>query len=225
MRHFFRNYSLTLVFGVAFLGVLVAQALVGHADFNERQLAEGFQQISLWSYLTSSDFGVDVMENWQSEYLQFFLYIMGTVWLVQRGSPESKPPDEVGQQTDKEQQVGPYARLNSPSWARSRGLRLGIYSHSLGLVMALIFLASWFTQSVTGVVSYNEQQLGQLQAPISWSQYILAPDFWNRTLQNWQSELLALVSMAILAVFLRERGSPESKPVGTPNDDATGRTG
>jgi hypothetical protein len=225
MRHFFRNYSLTLAFGLAFIGVLVAQALVGHADFNERQLAEGLQQISLWGYLTSSDFGVDVMENWQSEYLQFFLYIMGTVWLVQRGSPESKPPDEVGQQTDREQRVGPYARLNSPSWARSRGLRLGIYSHSLGLVMALIFLASWFTQSVTGVVSYNEQQLSQLQAPISWSQYILAPDFWNRTLQNWQSELLALVSMAILAVFLRERGSPESKPVGMPHDDATGRTG
>lgn len=225
MRNFLRNHSLTLTFGLAFIGVLVAQAFVGLAEFNERQLAEGLQQISLGGYVTSSDFGVDVTENWQSEYLQFLLYIVGTVWLVQRGSPESKPPEDVGQQTDEEQQVGPYARTESPRWARSRGFRLGLYSHSLGLTMALIFLASWFAQSVTGAVAYNEQQLSQLQAPISWSQYLLAPDFWNRTLQNWQSELLALVSMAVLAVFLRERGSPESKPVGMPHDDATGSTG
>jgi hypothetical protein len=225
MRHFLRNHSLTLTFALAFVGVLVAQAFVGQAEFNERQVAEGLQQVSLLHYVTSSDFGVDVTENWQSEYLQFFLYIMGTVWLVQRGSPESKPPEDVGQESDKEQQVGPYARPDSPSWARTRGFRLGIYSHSLGLTMALIFLASWFAQSVTGVVAYNEQQLSQLQAPLSWAQYLLAPDFWNRTLQNWQSELLALVSMAVLAVFLRERGSPESKPVGSPHDDSTGETG
>jgi hypothetical protein len=210
---------------LAFVGVLIAQAFVGAAEFNERQLAEGLQQISLWGYVTSSDFGVDVTENWQSEYLQFFLYIVGTVWLVQRGSPESKPAEDVGRQSDEEQRVGPYARTESPRWAKSRGFRLRIYSHSLGLTMALIFLVSWLAQSVTGVVAYNEQQLGQLQAPISWSQYLLSPDFWNRTLQNWQSELLALISMAVLAIFLRERGSPESKPVGMPHEDGTGTTG
>jgi hypothetical protein len=100
-----------------------------------------------------------------------------------------------------------------------------VYSHSLGLTMAGIFLASWLVQSLTGVVAYNEEQLSRLQAPLSWPEYVVSPEFWNRTLQNWQSELLALVSMAVLAVFLRERGSPESKPVGAPHDDSTGRTG
>ena len=225
MRTLLRNNSLTIVFGLAFLVALVGQAFVGHADFNQRQLTDGLQQVTLAQYVTSSDFGVDVTENWQSEYLQFFLYIFGTVWLVQRGSPESKKPDEAGRESDREQLVGPHARSDSPPWARLRGFRLTVYSHSLALVMATIFLGSWLAQSITGVVAYNEEQLSQLQPPLAWTDYLLAPDFWNRTLQNWQSELLALVSMAVLAVFLRERGSPESKPVGAPHDNATGHTG
>jgi hypothetical protein len=219
-----RNNSLTIVFGLAFVVVLAAQAWVGHADVNEQQLARGFQQISLWQYVLSSDFAVDVTENWQSEYLQFFLYVYGTVWLVQKGSPESKEPAQTGLESDAEQRVGRHARPGSPAWAQVRGFRRLLYSHSLGLVMAVIFLASWYTQSVTGVVAYNEEQLQNLQEPVSWAAYVGSPDFWNRTLQNWQSELLALVSMAILAVFLRERGSPESKPVGGDHAD-TGETG
>jgi hypothetical protein len=225
MRRVLGNCSLTLVFAAAFLLALVGQAFTGHAEFNQRQLAEGLQQASLLQYVTSSDFGVDVSENWQSEYLQFFLYIFGTVWLIQRGSPESKPADERGPESDRKQLVGPHARDDSPAWARMRGFRLGVYSHSLGLTMAGIFLASWLVQSLTGVVAYNEEQLSRLQAPLSLPEYVVSPEFWNRTLQNWQSELLALVSMAVLAVFLRERGSPESKPVGAPHDNSTGRTG
>jgi hypothetical protein len=225
MRSVLRKNSLTIVFGGAFVVTLVLQAIAGHAEFNQTQLAEGLQQASFVQYVTSSDFGVDVTENWQSEYLQFFLYIFGTVWLIQRGSPESKTVDEVGRQSDRHQLVGPHARDDSPGWVRAGGFRLGVYSHSLGLTMAAIFLASWLVQSLTGVVAYNEEQLSQLQPPIGWAEYLISPDFWNRTLQNWQSELLALVSMAVLAVFLRERGSPESKPVGAPHDDSTGRTG
>ncbi|WP_455359593.1 DUF6766 family protein [Streptomyces sp. SYSU K21746] len=81
--------------------------------------------------------------------------------------------------------------------------------------MCLIFLLPWFAQSVTGVVAHNEVQLRELQAPISWQGYVTSAGFWSRTLQNWQSELLAVAAMAILAVYLRQRGSPESKPVGT----------
>ena len=104
------------------------------------------------------------------------------------------------------------------------GLRRTVFSNSLGLVMGLIFIGSWLAQSIAGAASFNERQLSDLQDPVSWPQYLAEPDFWNRTLQNWQSELLAVASMAILAIYLRQRGSPQSKPVGTAHT-ATGVEG
>jgi hypothetical protein len=100
------------------------------------------------------------------------------------------------------------------AWARTGGLRQALFSHSLGLVMGAIFLLSWLAQSITGVAAYNERQLRNLQDPVSWGQYLLQPDCWNRTLQNWQSELLAVTSMVVLSIYLRQRGSSQSKPVG-----------
>jgi hypothetical protein len=218
MRRVFRDHSLGLVFGLLFLAALVGQAFAGLADFNSQQLTNGLPPVSLGRYLTSSSFAVDVSENWQSEYLQFFLFIVLTVWLVQKGSPESKKLDEVGRESDKDQHVGRYAQENSPAWAKASGWRRTAFSNSLGLVMGAIFVLAWLTQSIAGVVAYNEEQLSQLQDPVSWPQYLVTADFWNRTLQNWQSELLAVASMAILSIYLRQRGSPESKPVGTPHD-------
>jgi hypothetical protein len=165
-------------------------------------------------YLTSSDFAVDVAENWQSEYLQFFLFTVLTVWLLQKGSPESKSLDQAGTESDEDQLVGAHADDDSPPRAKATGRRRHLLSNSLGLVMGGIFLLSWLAQSIAGVAAFNERQLSQLQAPVSWSKYLTEPDFWNRTLQNWQSELLAVFSMAVLAIYLRQRGSPESKPVG-----------
>ncbi|GLZ29165.1 hypothetical protein Lesp02_13550 [Lentzea sp. NBRC 105346] len=214
MKKFLRENSLTLAFGLLFLGALVGQFFVGHADFNERQLTAGLNEVSLGEYLVSSDFWVDVTENWQSEYLQFFLYVTATVWLIQRGSPESKPPDKAGPQPDKEQQVGQYASDSSPRWARVGGWRTRLYSNSLGLVMLLLFLFSWSMQSITGWYSYNSQQLQDFMSPVGWLSYVGSPDFWNRSLQNWQSEFLAIASMAILSVWFRQHSSPESKPVG-----------
>ncbi|MFF5288952.1 DUF6766 family protein [Paractinoplanes globisporus] len=219
-----RENSLGLVFGVLFLLALAAQAVAGHADFNQQQLTDGLEPISMGRYVTSASFAVDVAENWQSEYLQFFLYIFLTVWLIQRGSPESKPVGEQGLESDQKQKVGPYAGDDSPAWARARGARLWLFSNSLGLVMGLIFVLSWLAQSIAGVAAYNERQLSDLEEPISWGQYLASPDFWNRTLQNWQSELLAVASMAILSIYLRQRGSPQSKPVGAPHT-ATGIEG
>jgi hypothetical protein len=215
MRRFLRDNSLGLVFGLLFLIVLVGQAVAGHADFNQQQLTEGLPPISFLRYVSSASFGVDVAENWQSEYLQFGLYIFLTVWLLQKGSPESKALDQVGRETEQDQKIGPYATPESPKWARARGLRLFLFANSLGLVMSLIFVLSWLVQSIAGVAAYNEQQLSDLQDPVSWTQYLAEPEFWNRTLQNWQSELLAVASMAILSIYLRQRGSPQSKPVGT----------
>ncbi|GIE74237.1 hypothetical protein Aph02nite_01870 [Actinoplanes philippinensis] len=224
MRRFLRDNSLGLVFGLLFLIVLVAQAFAGHADFNQQQLAAGMEPVPLTRYLTSASFAADVAENWQSEYLQFFLYIFLTVWLVQRGSPESKKPGEQGRESDEKQKVGRYATDESPSWARAAGLRRTLLSNSLGLVMGLLFVASWLTQSIAGAAAYNEEQLRDLQEPVTWAEYLTEPDFWNRTLQNWQSELLAVASMVILSIYLRQRGSPESKPVGSPHT-ATGVEG
>ncbi|GAA2435709.1 hypothetical protein GCM10010405_18510 [Streptomyces macrosporus] len=224
MRRFLRDNSLTLAFLVGFLVVLVAQAFAGQAEFNSQLVSEGLEPMGFRSYVTSSDFAVDVTENWQSEYLQFFLYIFGTVWLVQRGSPESKELHRIGVESDEEQRIGEHAREDSPRWAADRGWRGLVYSRSLGLTMGGIFLLTWLAQSVTGVAAYNEQRLRGLQDPVGWGRYLASADFWARTLQNWQSELLAVASMVIFSVYLRQRGSPESKPVGSPHH-ATGVEG
>ena len=224
MRRFLRENALGLTFGGLFLIVLVGQAFAGQADFNQQQLAEGLPGVSLGRYVTSASFGVDVAENWQSEYLQFFLFVLLTIWLLQKGSPESKPLDQAGLESDQDQKVGRFAQPDSPKWAKAGGWRQRVYSNSLGLVMGVIFLGSWLAQSIAGVAAYNEEQLSNRQDPVTWADYLREPEFWNRTLQNWQSELLAVASMAILAIFLRQRGSPESKPVGSPHS-ATGVEG
>src|SRR4051812_34872329 len=112
---FLRDNSLSLFFLVIFLATLVGQAIVGHADFNHDQFAHQSDPISLWAYVTSSVFAVDVMENWQSEYLQFSLYIGATIWFIQRGSPESKPPGDAGRESDEDQKIGRYADADSPA--------------------------------------------------------------------------------------------------------------
>jgi len=217
-RSFWRDNSLSLVFGGLLLLTLAAQSVAGVADYNMQAKTAGLQEISLWRYATSSTFAVDVAENWQSEFLQFVLYIALTVWLVQRGSSESKSPGSEGRGSDEEQLVEGFAKPDSPSWARVGGWRTRVYSHSLVLVMAVVFLASWTAQAFAGRVANNEERLRDRLDPVTLGQYVMGPDFWNRTLQNWQSELLAIGSMAVFAIYLRERGSPESKEVGAPHD-------
>jgi hypothetical protein len=213
-----RNHGLSLFFLAIFLAALVGQAIAGHADYNNDELAHGGEPISLGRYLVSSSFGQAVMENWQSEYLQFFLFIVATTWLLQKGSPESKQLDKAGTESDSEQKVGAHATARSPKWARARGLRLWLLSNSLLLVMGAIFLASWFAHSVTGWSAYNAEQIEHDDEPLSWIEYVGSADFWQTTLQNWQSEFLAVGSMAVLAIYLRQRGSPESKPVGAAHE-------
>jgi hypothetical protein len=212
-----RDNGLAIVFGVLFVVALVGQSFAGHADFNDRRRADHRDTVSYVTYVTSSDFAVDVAENWQSEYLQFFLFILATTWLVQRGSPESKDPDKVGKGSDEEQQVGEHARPDSPLWAKYGDWRTAVYARSLTIVMGLLFALSWLAQSIAGRSAFNEQRLTQAQAPVSWVGYVGSADFWNRTLQNWQSELLAVGSMVTFSIYLRHRGSSESKPVGAPH--------
>ncbi|MGY1697659.1 DUF6766 family protein [Geodermatophilus sp. SYSU D00766] len=224
MRRVLRDNGLSLAFGGLFLATLVGQALAGAAEESEQRLDQGLDPVSLADYVTSSSFAVDVMENWQSEYLQFFLYVFATVWLVQRGSAESKEPDQVGTESDEDQRTGAHARPDSPSWVRAGGWRAGLFSRSLGLLMGALFLLTWVATSIAGWTAYNTEQLQSHADPVSWVGYLGRADFWSRTFQNWQSEMLAVGSMAVFAVYLRQRGSPESKPVGAAHGD-TGETG
>jgi hypothetical protein len=225
LRKFVFENSLSLFFLAIFLLAIVGQAIAGHSLYNQEQLDHGEATISFWRYVSSSHFGQAVTENWQSEYLQFALFAVATVWLVQRGSPESKELDKAGLESDKEQRVGRHADESSPRWARFKDIRTTIYSNSLIIVMAIIFVASWFAQSVTGWSEFNDQQAAHGEATVSWLSYIGSSDFWESTLQNWQSEFLAVGSFAVLTIYLRQRGSPESKAVGAPTADATGQEG
>jgi hypothetical protein len=209
-----RDNGLSLFFLTIFVAALIGQAIAGSAEFNNEAIEHGSETKSLLSYVVSADFGQAVMENWQSEYLQFTLFIFATVWFVQKGSPESKKVDQVGTQSDAEQLVE----------SRDRGLKLFLYSNSLLMVMGAIWIGSWLAQSLTGWRVYNEQALEHDESTLGWLQFVGTADFWESTLQNWQSEFLAVGSMVVFSIYLRQRGSPESKPVGASDDASNPRT-
>ena len=226
LRGFVRHNSLSLFFLVIFLAALVGQAIAGHNLFNEEQLAHGEETIGFWRYITSSHFAQAVTENWQSEYLQFALFAGVTIWLLQKGSPESKELHKAGRESEKDQKLGRYADESSPRWARLEGgASRWLYSNSLLLVMALIFFTAWFAQSVSGWTVFNDEQIAHGEPQVSWLGYIGSSDFLEATFQNWQSEFLAVGSFAVLTIYLRQRGSPESKPVGASSRNHTGQEG
>src|SRR5687768_2179682 len=215
-----RDNGLSILFFALFILAVIGQSIAGFFEHTERLAQHGQPPEAFLEFITSSEFVVDVAENWQSEYLQFFLFIAATIWLVQRGSPESKKPGDEGPGSDEEQKVGRFAEPDSPSWAKTRGLRLAVYSNSLLIVMGAIFLLSWLVQSLAGTVVMNSQNAEHGMPPITWGEYLMDPEFWNRTFQNWQSEFLAVGSMIALSIFLRQRGSSESKPVGAPHHES-----
>jgi hypothetical protein len=224
VRLWLRNNSLSLFFLVLFLVTVWAQSLAGHRAYNEEHVEHGAQAISYARYVVSSDFGQAVMENWQSEFLQFSFFILATIWLIQRGSNESKRPEDAGLESDERQLVGEHAQQNSPRWAKAGGFRNWVFSNSLLLVMTAIFFAAWLAQSATCWTKYNDEQREHGQPAVSWGTYVTRSSFWEDTLQNWQSEFLAVGTMAAFTIYLRQRGSSESKPVGAPHPE-TGTSG
>lgn len=212
-----KDHALSLFFLALFALALGGQALAGYLRTNDELLDHGQPTIGFGDFLWSSDFAVDVAENWQSEFLQFFLFIAATIWFVQKGSPESKKPGDEGPGSDADQLVGPHARPDSPRWARAGGWRAAVFGNSLLIVMGAVFVLSWFAQSLAGTVVMNEENAMHGVAAITWVDYVTSSDFWDRTLQNWQSEFLAVGTMVAFAIYLRQRGSAESKPVGTPH--------
>jgi hypothetical protein len=224
MRRFLFENSLSLFFGAIFLVSLVGQSFAGQHAYNAEQRSHDGPSVSWVDYVFSPHFGGNVMENWQSEFLQFTLFIVATVWLVQKGSNESKPLENVGLESKQKQKLEGYAPPDGPAWAKARDLRRVVYENSLLLAMGAIFVATWAAQSLNNVREFNAEQRLHDEPTVAWTAYLLNPDFWDRTLQNWQSEFLAVGVMAVFTIYLRQRGSPESKPVGAPHGQ-TGTSG
>jgi hypothetical protein len=224
LRRFAFENGLSLFFGTIFLATLVGQSLAGQHAYNAEQLEHGSDPVSWLDYVFSPDFGGNVLENWQSEFLQFTLFILATVWLVQKGSNESKELDSVGLESKQAQRVEGFAPENGPRWAKMQDFRRVLYENSLLVTMATLFLLMWLGQSLNNWREFNAEQRAHNESTVSWGSYLLDPDFWDKTLQNWQSEFLAVGTMAVFTIYLRQRGSPESKPVGAPHDE-TGSSG
>ena len=220
MRRFAFENGLGLFFGAIFVATLIGQSFAGQRAYNADQLAHEGQVVSWLDYVLSPDFGGAVLENWQSEFLQFTLFILATVWLVQKGSNESKRLEDVGLESDREQKVGRYAPDDAPGPAkRTKARQRFWYENSLVLAMAVIFLLSWGGQSLNNWRAENDERREHGEQTVGWLDYVSGADFWERSLQNWQSEFLAVGTMAVFTIYLRQRGSPESKPVGSPHDE------
>ena len=199
------------LFAVFFVGMVVS----GAATYNQEQQEHGStEQVSVLSYLTTGDFVEATFENWESEFLQMGMYVVLTAFLYQRGSSESKPMDETApQDQDPREAQNQY----SPWPVRVGGLVLTVYEHSLAIAFFVLFFASWALHAIGGVKAFNEEQLQHGQAAISVWRYVTTSQFWFESMQNWQSEFIAVAAIVGLSIFLRQRGSAESKPVAQPH--------
>jgi uncharacterized protein DUF6766 len=214
MRRVLRDNGLSLTMFALFFVFLVAQSVAGYRTNNSdneqhRQPRESYAQ-----YLTSGSFVEATFENWESEFLQMGAYVLLTALLIQKGSPESKNPD--GDQVDadpRQQRDDPEA----PGPVKRGGLVLAVYEHSLSLALFGLFLISLVLHALGGHAEYNQQQLEHGAAPVSLWSFVTSAQFWFQSMQNWQSEFLAVAALAVLGIFLRQRGSPESKPVAAPH--------
>ena len=211
MRKILRDNGLSLVMFGLFLLFLVGHSVAGYYDYNDDQHAHQQSLLSYTAYLTSGHFWATVCENWESEFLQMAAYVLFTVFLFQRGSAESKDPD-TPDEVDEDPRHHQH-QPNAPGPVRQGGMALALYAHSLSIALGLLFLLSFLGHAAGGAKHYNAEQQAHGQPPVSTLQYMGTSRFWFESFQNWQSEFLAMGTLAVLSIWLRERGSPESKPV------------
>ena len=217
MAKMLRDNGLSFAMFGLFVLFLVAQSVTGwQVDNAERaQHSEPAQAFS--DYLRSGHFIEATFENWESEYLQMGAYVLLTVFLVQRGSSESKDPDAHETVDDDPQAAS--EQPDAPWPVRKGGLLLKLYEHSLTLALLILFLFSFTMHAIGGTWAYNEEQLAHgSQTETVW-QFLRSNEFWFQSFQNWQSEFVAVFSLVVLSIFLRQRGSPESKPVAAPHHE------
>ena len=220
LRRVWRENGLSIVLVTLFLLFLFGQSVTGMREFNQDQLAHGEQAVTYFQYLGSAHFAEAVAENWESEFLQIFGYVMFTAMLYQKGSAESKDPDKV-EQVDRD----PRASRNKPGVpgpVRRGGFALRLYEHSLSLAFLLLFFCSVAVHALGGAGEYNQEQAVHGGEQVTVLGYLGTSRFWFESFQNWQSEFLALAAMVIFSIYLRQRGSPESKPVDAPHSETGG---
>jgi hypothetical protein len=214
MRRVLRDNGLSITMFALFLVFLVAQSIAGYKTSNSDNEQHRQPPESYGEYLTSGAFVEATFENWESEFLQLGAYVVLTALLIQKGSPESKNPE--GNESDED----PRTRRDNPEAhgpARRGGLALAVYEHSLSIALLALFLISFVLHALGGHAEFNQQQLEHGAAPVSLWSFVTGSHFWFQSMQNWQSEFLAVGTLAVLGIFLRQRGSPESKPVAAPH--------
>lgn len=215
MLRFIRNQSLSIVLFLLFVLFLAGQSIAGHLQNNEDLKEHGQSPITYSAYLGSSHFLEATTENWESEFLQMFGYVVLTAFLFQKGSIESKDPDKT-EEVDRDPRQSKNRR-NVPWPVKKGGLILILYEYSLSLAFLLLFLTSFLLHAIGGASQYNKEQIEHGQQVVSVLGFMGTSEFWFQSLQNWQSEFLAVGTMVVLSIFLRQRWSAESKPVDAPH--------
>lgn len=215
MKSFFRNNGLSVVFFILFLFSLLGQAVSGMHEYNKMQLEDGGTQVSMAAYLLSGHFIEATFENWESEFLQMALFVVLTISLRQKGSSESKDLEKT-EAVDRE----PSPKRKGAPWpVRKGGWILKIYQHSLSIGFFLLFLLSFILHFYGSIRDENHELALKHMPPETIGQFVLDPRFWHESLQNWQSEFLSVFAIVVLSIYLREKGSPQSKPVDAANDE------
>ncbi len=218
MRQFFHNNGLSIVLFGLFFFSFVGQYLTGHKEYNDDQREHNQPTVGYVEYLGEGHFIEATFENWESEFLQMGMYVVLTIFLFQKGSSESKTPD-----TTSRVDVIPEKSLldrDAPAPVRRGGLALKLYQNSLSIVLFSLFAISFALHAVGGAKVYNEEQAehGETEK-VSAIEYVETSRFWFESFQNWQSEFLSMGAMVVLSIFLRQKGSPESKPVDSPHSE------
>jgi hypothetical protein len=213
-----KNNGLSIVIFTLFAVSLFGQSIAGWKHHNEEQKEHQRPEITYTEYLKTPAWGESVFENWESEFLQMAAYVFLTVFLYQKGSSESKDPhekNEVDEEPEKHRN-----HPHAPAPVRKGGWILSLYKNSLGLAFAVLFLISFFGHAYSGARMYNEEQLEHgSHEVVGTFGYMTTSQFWFESLQNWQSEFLAVLSIVVLSIWLRQWGSPESKPVHAAHSD------
>jgi Domain of unknown function (DUF6766) len=215
MRRFLRDNGLSLTLFVLFALSIAGQAIAGWRAFLEELRQHAMPQIGFVDYLTSGHFISAVFENWESEFLQMAVYVLLTVFLLQKGSSESKKPDEINPEDE-----APQKHRDKPDapWPVHRGgLLLKLYSHSLSIALTALFVFSFWLHLAGSTRRMNEEAVWHQKPTQTMLDTLVDAEFWYESFQNWQSEFLSIGALIVLGIFLRERGSPESKPVAAPH--------
>ncbi|NPU94718.1 MAG: hypothetical protein HPY82_22630 [Gammaproteobacteria bacterium] len=207
--------GLSVCLFACFLVTEIGMSLVGHTQYNQQQTEHLLPSITYLQYLTSGAFVSATMENWESEFLQMSAYVLFTTFLYQKGSAESKTPGQLDYVDADPRAV---RTTSSTPWpVRRGGFLLKLYENSLSIALLSLFFISFFLHAMGSAKQYNEQQLQHGDPTVSLQQYLGTAQFWFESLQNWQSEFFSVGMMVVLTIFLRQRGSPESKPVAMPH--------